>query len=306
MKIGCFALVQPFTHMQRQFEAIREMGIEFADVTDNHNGGMLGVEYGFTASISLDAHPGKIRKMAESAGITLTSFCAHANLLDPPSPDTYGTSEIIKAVRLARDLRIGHVITSEGDPRTEFGHQLAPEQRIFSIVEKLHTPVLWAQELGVELLLEPHGVVTGSVDGMATVLDELGHKESVGVCLDTGNSWLAGAEPREYISRFGGRIKHVHWKDMGPEWLPQRGKKYGAGMASIPLGDGLVGIPAIVGALRDIGFKGYTTLEIAGAENVIASAERLQNWWNGRDPEGLDMRPMPPTARTSTTIIGKE
>jgi sugar phosphate isomerase/epimerase len=42
MIIGCFALVEPFAPMQRQFQAIREMGIRYADLTDNHNGGMLG------------------------------------------------------------------------------------------------------------------------------------------------------------------------------------------------------------------------------------------------------------------------
>ncbi len=41
MIIGCFALVEPFAPMKRQFEAIKEMGIDYADLTDNHNGGML-------------------------------------------------------------------------------------------------------------------------------------------------------------------------------------------------------------------------------------------------------------------------
>ncbi len=49
-------------------------------------------------------------------------------------------------------------------------------------------------------------------------------------------------------------------------------------MAVIPLGDGVVGIPAIVKALNRIGFKGTTTLEIAGAENVKVSARRLREW----------------------------
>ena len=69
MKIGCFALVEPFQTMARQFHAIREMGIRYADLTDNHNGGMLGVEYGFAASISLDSHPAAIRDMAAAAGV---------------------------------------------------------------------------------------------------------------------------------------------------------------------------------------------------------------------------------------------
>ncbi len=157
-------------------------------------------------------------------------------------------------------------------------HGLTAEQRRFAIREKLHVPVQWAEELGVELLLEPHGIVTDSVEGMAELLELLGHRESVGICLDTGNSWLGGGEPLEFIRRFGKRIRHVHWKDMGAEWLDRRGEVFGCGMATIALGDGVVGIPEIVDALERIGFDGYTTLEVAGEENVKRSVARLKEW----------------------------
>jgi len=278
MIIGCFALVEPFTPMQRQFQAIQEMGIKHADITDNHDGASLGVEFGFAASVSLDSHPSKIRTMAEDAGITLTAFCAHANLLDPASPDIYGTNEIIKAIRLAHLLGIKHVITTEGDPKSDFGHNLTPAERVFSIREKLYTPILWAEELGVELLLETHGIVTDSVENMGKLLDALGHADSVGICLDTGNSWLGGAEPIEFIKTFGKRIKHVHWKDMEADWEEKPGSVYGCGMSVITLGDGVIDLPPIVKALQDVGFDGATTLEIAGSENVKGSFERLKEW----------------------------
>lgn len=278
MIIGCFALVEPFTPMQRQFQAIQEMGIKHADITDNHDGAALGVEFGFAASVSLDSHPTKIRTMAEAAGISLTAFCAHANLLDPASPDIYGTNEIIKAIRLAHILGIKHVITTEGDPKSDFGHNLTPEERLFSIREKLYTPILWAEELGVELLLETHGIVTDSVENMGMLLDALGHEDSVGICLDTGNSWLGGAEPIDYIKTFGKRIKHVHWKDMEADWEEKRGSVYGCGMSVITLGDGVIDLPPIVKALQDVGFDGATTLEIAGPENVKGSFQRLKEW----------------------------
>ena len=278
MRIGCFALVEPFSPMSRQFEAIAEMGIKYADLTDNHEGGMLGVEYGFAASVSLDSHPAKIRAMAEAAGLELTTFCAHANLLDPPSPEVYGTTQIIKAIRLAKLLGIKHVITTEGDPKTEFGHGLTTEQAIFAIREKLYAPIRWAEELGVGLLLETHGRVTDSVEDMGRLLDALGHEQTVGICLDTGNSWLGGAEPLDYIKTFSNRIKHVHWKDMGREWEGKRGRVFGCGMATVALGDGVIDLPAIVDALRDIGFDEATTLEIAGPENVKTSVARLNKW----------------------------
>jgi inosose dehydratase len=278
MKIGCFALIEPFADMARQFQAIREMGIEYADLTDNHDGAMLGAEYGFAAAVSLDGHPRKIREMVAAAGLTLTSFCAHANLLAPTIPETYGTAQIIKAIRLALLLGIADVITTEGHPVTEFGTALTPAERLFTIREKLQAPIQWAEELGVHLLLEPHGIVTDSVTGMGALLESLGHEDTVGICLDTGNSWLGGSEPLDFVKAFGRRIRHVHWKDMPAEWEAKRGTIYGCGMAVIPLGDGVVGIPAIVKALQAAGFDGPTTLEVAGPENVKLSAQRLREW----------------------------
>jgi inosose dehydratase len=278
MKIGCFALVEPFTPLDRQFELIRSLGIDYVDLTDNHDGASLGVEFGFAASVSLDSNPASIRRLAATHNLTLSTVCAHANLLDPPAPDVYGTVQIIKAIRLAADLGIPEVITTEGDPKTNFGQALTPKQRLFTICEKLQSPIGWAAELGVKLLLEPHGIVTDSVNELGNLLDLLGHEQTVGICLDTGNSWLGGAEPLDYVKTFGTRIQHVHWKDMPASWESKRGKLHGCGMAVIPLGAGVVGIPAIVKALTKIGFNGTTTLEVAGADNVKLSAQRLKEW----------------------------
>ncbi len=279
MKIGCFALVEPFTPMQRQFQAIREMGFDYADLTDNHDGATLGTEFGFSASISLQSHPHRIREMVGQTGLQLTAVCAHANLLDPVSPDVYCTHQIIKAIKLAHFLGIKQVITTEGDPKTEFGHALTHDQRLFAIRERLEVPLQWAESLGIEVLLEPHGVVTDDVAALAELLDALGRPETVGINLDTGNAWLGGADPLDYITRFGQRIRHVHWKDMPASMEAKRGKMFGCGMATIALGEGVVGIELIVKALQDAGFDGPTTLEIAGPDAVKTSADRLRRWW---------------------------
>ena len=278
MKLGCFAAVEPFGPMENQLKAIKAMGVDYADITDSHNGGSLGVEFGFNPSLSLDSMPRKVRAMADNAGITLTSVCAHANLLDPESPDLYSTNEIIKAVKLASFMGIKHVITCEGDPKTEFGHNLSLKEKIFLTVEKLYTPVLWAEDLGVKLLLEPHGVVTDNIDAMEEVLDKLGHKESVGICLDTGNSWLGGGDPLEYVKRFGDRIDHVHWKDLPADMEEQRGKMFGCGMAPIAIGEGVIDVESVVKALLKNGYDGYTTMEVFGKENVLNSVKALKSY----------------------------
>ena len=60
--------------MERQFDAIKEMGFDYVDLTDSHDGATLGTEYGFSASISLDSHPSKIRNMLKSTESTLDDF----------------------------------------------------------------------------------------------------------------------------------------------------------------------------------------------------------------------------------------
>lgn len=283
MIIGCFALIEPFQPLARQFAAIRELGFDYADLTDNHVGATLGTEFGFAASASLDAHPSRIRDMVAAHGLTLTAVCAHANLLDPSSPDRYQTSQIIAAIKLAHFLGVKQVVTTEGDPKTAFGHSLTESERVFLVKERLAEPVAWAKELGIELLLEPHGIQTDTADGMEKLLEALGEPETVGVNLDTGNSWLGGGDPLEFVDRFGKRIRHVHWKDLGAAWEPKRGTMFGCGMGDIALGDGVIGIRAVVDALLEAGFEGPTTLEVFGADAVKLSAERLLAWSEGRD-----------------------
>ncbi len=277
--VGCFALVEPFRDLRRQFHAIAELGFRYADLTDNHDGALLGNEFGFTAAASLDSPPYELAAMVREAGLELTAVCAHANLLDPAGPHCYGTNQVIKAIKLAHFLGVKQVITTEGDPKTAFGRNLSHDERVFSVAEKLHHPVLWAESLGIELLLEPHGVVTDDIDALSSVLDRLGHPDTVGVNLDTGNLWLGGGDPLAFIARFGQRIRHVHWKDLGAEMLDQRGKLHGCGMGLIPLGDGVIGLPQIAAALKKIKFTGPTTLEVAGKDAVLASAARLKEWF---------------------------
>lgn len=186
IKVGCFGLIDPFSALEHQLERIHGWGFKYADVTDNTDGACLGVEFGFTTVASLDANPFDLKRMFERHGLTITSFCAHANLLDPTAPWRYGTAQIIKAVRAAAAIGVKHVITTEGDPKTDFGHYLSEKEALFTIREKLYEPLRVAADHGVKILLEPHGKYTDSVDHMEKIL-ELCNSDALGINLDTGN-----------------------------------------------------------------------------------------------------------------------
>ncbi|MFW6598414.1 sugar phosphate isomerase/epimerase family protein [Propionibacteriaceae bacterium Y2011] len=275
MSVGCFALVDPFSVLDHQLDRIRDWGFTYADVTDTGDGAVLGNHFGFSAVASLDANPYDLKRAFEERGLTITSWCAHSDLLDPAAPWRYGTSQIIKAVRGAAAIGVEHVITTEGEPTTAWGKGLTDDEAIFTICEKLAEPVRVAEDHGVQILLEPHGPYTATVDGLERILTRVG-SEALGVNLDTGNSWLGGTDPIDIVKAFGDRIKHVHWKDLGPEWEEHRGTMFGCGMSTIALGTGVIDIDGVIKALTDIGYSGHTTLEIAGDEAVLGSAEYLR------------------------------
>ena len=252
------------------------MGFRYADITDNHSGGLLGREFGFASTVSLDDNPFDIKRLFESYGLTITSFCAHANLLDPSSPARYATNEIMKAVRQAAALGVKHVITTEGDPKSEWGHKLSHDQRVFITAEKLYEPLRLANDLGVYLLLEPHGILTDSISGIQDLMAALGSPENLGVNMDTGNSWLGGADPVEMARVFKNKIMHVHWKDLPAEWEAKRGTMYGCGFGPIALGEGVIDLRGVYDVLKDAPCLEYSTLEVGGEDNLKQSYAYLK------------------------------
>lgn len=275
MTVGCFALVDPFSVLDHQLDRIRDWGFTHADITDTGDGAVLGNHFGFSAVASLDANPYDLKRAFGDRGLIITSWCAHSDLLDPPAPWRYGTSEIIKAVRGAAEIGVPHVITTEGEPITDWGKQLTEDEAILTICDKLVEPARVAEDHGVQILLEPHGPYTATIDGLERILERL-DSPAVAINLDTGNSWLGGSDPVEMVRTFGDRIKHVHWKDLGQEWEAKRGSMFGCGMSTIALGDGVIDIAGVHQALVDVGFDGHTTLEIAGDDAVLGSAEFLR------------------------------
>ena len=141
----------------------------------------------------------------------------------------------------------------------------------------MNEPLRLAEDLGVKILWEPHGPISGSIEQTEKLLD-LCNSDALALNLDTGNLWLGGENPVDYVNRFKDKIEHVHWKDMPEEFIPQRGEIFGTGMTTIALGTGEVDIKGTIEALQTAGFNGHTTLEIAGEEAVLASYEFLKSF----------------------------
>jgi len=268
MNIGVFLLIEPFASVEVQLQRARQMGFRHADITDTNAGGSMLGSAGFSPTVSLDENPFEVRRLFEKYGMTPLTVCAHAALLEPSNPGKYGTAEIMKAVKFAAAIGIKDVVTTDTDPRSDWARNLTYEQSVFIIAEKLYTPVRMAADYGVRILLEPHGPITDSIKGLQDVFDMLGNPDALGVNLDTGNSWLGGADPVEMARVFKDKIHHIHWKDLGPEWQAKRGTEYGCGFSTIALGDGVIDIKGVCEVLKDADIES-STLEIVGSEDIL-------------------------------------
>ena len=268
MNIGVFLLIEAFASVEEQLKRAKEMGFAHADITDTNAGGSMLGTAGFSPTVSLDDNPFEVKRLFEKYGITPSTICAHAGLLEPSNPGIYGTSEIMKAVKFAAAIGIKDVVTTDTDPRSDWAENLSYKERVFVTAEKLCTPVKMAADYGVRILLEPHGPITDSIKGIQDVFDRLGAPDSLGVNLDTGNSWLGGADPVEMAKVFKDKIHHIHWKDLDAEWEPKRGTMFGCGFSTIALGDGVIDIKGVCKVLKDANIES-STLEIIGSEDIL-------------------------------------
>ena len=92
-------------------------------------------------------------------------------------------------------------------------------------------------------------------------------RDEVGLLLDTGHTYAAGADYAEIIRKWGPRIVHIHLKDVRREILEQARKNDWSfnsavrqGIFTVP-GDGDVDFSAIGEFLRTSGYHGWAVVE---------------------------------------------
>lgn len=132
----------------------------------------------------------------------------------------------------------------------------------------LATNLVLAEEVaasrGLRLAFHPHaGTAVASRDQVETLLA----RTQVGLCLDTGHLAIGGSDPADLVRREGGRITHVHLKDVDLELAEAVGANrmaYGEAVRAglyRPLGQGGLEIEAVCELLQEAGYDGWFVLE---------------------------------------------
>ena len=281
MKVGVFLALEPYTSVEHNLKLAKEAGFTCADITDTHSGGSMFASAGLSASVSLDSNPFDLKRLFDKYGMEIMTISAHAALLEASHPAEYQTREIMQAIRFAAAIGVRDVVTTETYPKSDWAKKLSYDQCIFTCAEKLYQPCRMAEDYGVNVIFEPHGPITDSISGIGDVMALLGYPKSLGVNMDTGNSWLGGTDPVELARTYKDKIYHIHWKDLGAEWIPKRGTIYGCGFSTIPVGTGEIDIAGVIEVLKDSKHIRYSTLEVAGSPALLQqSAKYINDLWN--------------------------
>ncbi len=121
---------------------------------------------------------------------------------------------------------------------------------------------------GVRVAFHPHTATwieaPDEVDELAARLVDSG----AGLCLDVGHYLVGGGDPVEAIHRHGSLISHVHLKDVDPGVLARLRSRDVDGFGNAvreriftELGNGVLDVRGVLGALNAIGFDGWIMVE---------------------------------------------
>jgi sugar phosphate isomerase/epimerase len=91
----------------------------------------------------------------------------------------------------------------------------------------LQEAALVAEPRGIKIGLEPHSQYSQHPDGLDRIY-ALVKSPSIGINFDTGNSYLCGHDPIEWLQRVASRLVHLHAKDISVQQSSsERGKVTG-------------------------------------------------------------------------------
>jgi len=142
-----------------------------------------------------------LREVPRSA----SAISAHTPLCKPDISVNY----LRHAIRFTAELGVSIVNTDEG-PKPEFTTE-AQDHELMRYTLTLATRA--AEKRGLKIGLEQHQQYSKTPEGLDRIYN-LVKSPALGINFDTGNAYLAGADPYAWLERTRDRIVHMHAKDI--------------------------------------------------------------------------------------------
>ena len=206
----------------------------------------------------------QVKQQAADAGLAIATYSIGNDLIQPDAEARAAqVADIRRAVDVANALETPLVRVFSGNAKGD----TSEAQGMAWIIEGLAAGADYAQEHGVTLALENHGLLAGRSDQVRHIIETV-DSPALRANLDTGNFLLVGQNPTEAARELAELIALVHFKDFRRASADEPGDTYagldGSPFAGTVVGEGQVDLAQVVATLREAGYDGWLSLEYEG------------------------------------------
>ena len=243
-----------------------ELGYEYIEPMV-HWGRELLSEARYFHSVSMLDDPFRIRDCVEKYGLKLSALSSHSQLSKPEIAVEY----LKQAARFAKEAGAPIINTHEGHKQT----WTTAEEDFVLIKYSIKEAVKVCERRGIKIGLETHQTYSLSLDGYDRILN-LVDSPCVGANFDTGNAYLGGLEPCDWLERVKNRVIHMHAKDISFEQsAAERGKVMGTAVGCA-CGEGCVDWEKIVAILKSVPQDVVMSVECGTMDQAARSIDYLR------------------------------
>jgi sugar phosphate isomerase/epimerase len=245
--------------------------IEFAVIHGQYFIQAMGYEPG----ISLQSNPRRLRRSLERMGLAVSQIDGSFPLMGPEG-SSFGVQYVQQSIRFASEIGCPMVDTVDG----AFEIEGFTREEVFRITcDNYRQCLSWAEDYEIIINVEPHGPYTTDVEFMERLFGHF-QSEYLRLNMDTGNTFIAGLDPLEYLKAMRRYVTHAHIKDVSQALAAAvRGEETGIASSEVPIGGGVnaENIKKCIAYLKQTQFAGALSIECYGsAENIARSVEFLR------------------------------
>lgn len=257
-------------HLDKPFEYAAEraaaLGLEHIEF------GVFDGQYfvqalGYSPHLPLSTDPARLRRYLDSLGLRVSQIDA-AYPLTSPDAGPYGVPYVRKAILFAEAIGCPCVDTTDGAARPA-GY--SDEEVLALLRHNLRLILETAEAHGVIVNVETHGPYTTHLPTMQRIL-RFFDSEHLRVNFDTGNTYISGSDPLEFLKGVRQWVSHVHVKDVAAALASaERGASTGIATSAAAIGGGVnaANIEACIGYLAATGWEGVLSMECEGADEIL-------------------------------------
>jgi sugar phosphate isomerase/epimerase len=257
-------------HADKPFEwgvqKAADLGYEYVEPMV-HWGRELLSEAGYFHSVSMLDDPLRVKRACAAAGVKLSGLSAHTPLCKPEISVEY----LKQAVRFAAECGAPVVNTDEG-PKPKWTTEEEDHTLMrYTIMEAAKV----AEPRGVLIGLEPHQQYSKHPAGLDRIY-KLVKSPAVGINFDTGNSYLCGHDPYQWLQRVLGRLVHLHAKDISVQQSGQERGKVTGTPVGCACGEGVIDWARVIRICRKAKRDIVISVECGTIDQAAYSVEHLK------------------------------